>query len=103
MSEANENPYVGPRPFDEEDATRGRYHGREHEARDLLALVSRERLVLFYSQSGAGKSSLLRASLLPGLRQLGFDVLPIARVSGARPGARQAQRGTKPQTPLSIT
>ena len=81
------NPYVGPRPFEEADARDGRYYGREREARDLLALVARERLVLFYAQSGAGKSSLLRASLIPGLRDLGFDVLPIARVSGAAPGA----------------
>jgi formylglycine-generating enzyme required for sulfatase activity len=81
------NPYVGPRPFEEADARDGRYYGREREARDLLALVARERLVLFYAQSGAGKSSLLRASLIPGLRDLGFDVLPIARVSGAAPDA----------------
>lgn len=87
MSEASlsANPFVGPRPFDQEDAAAGRYHGREREARDLLALVTRERLVLFYSQSGAGKSSLLRASLVPALHELGFDVLPIARVSGAQP------------------
>ena len=100
MSEADDNPYVGPRPFDEQDAARGRYHGREHEARDLVALVSRERLVLFYSQSGAGKSSLLRASLIPGLRRLGFDVLPVARVSGARPsdgtGPTTADEATNP-------
>jgi hypothetical protein len=81
------NPYVGPRPFEEADALAGRYYGREREARDLLALVARERLVLFYAQSGAGKSSLLRASLIPALRDLGFDVLPIARVSGAAPAA----------------
>jgi len=82
-----DNPYVGPRPFEEADALAGRYYGREREARDLLALVARERLVLFYAQSGAGKSSLLRASLIPGLRDLGFDALPIARLSGAGPGA----------------
>ena len=83
------NPYVGPRPFEEADARDGRYYGREREARDLLALVARERLVLFYAQSGAGKSSVLRASLIPGLRDLGFDVLPIARVSGAAPAAAE--------------
>ena len=55
----------------------------------LLALVARERLVLFYAQSGAGKSSLLRASLIPGLRALGFDVLPIGRVTGAAPAAAE--------------
>lgn len=85
----SENPYVGPRPFEEADAQAGRYYGREREARDLLALVARERLVLFYAQSGAGKSSLLRASLIPGLRDLGFDVLPIGRVTSAAPVAAE--------------
>jgi formylglycine-generating enzyme required for sulfatase activity len=48
----------------------------------LLSLVKSERLVLFYAQSGAGKSSLIHARLRPSLRQQGFDVLPIGRVSG---------------------
>src|SRR5512137_2366904 len=79
------NPYVGPRPFEEADARDGRYYGREREARDLLALVVRERLVLFYAQSGAGKSSLLNARLIPDLRAQGFEVLPVGRVSGVVP------------------
>ena len=41
-----------------------------------------ERLVLFYAQSGAGKSSLINARLVPGLEERGFAVLPVARVSG---------------------
>jgi hypothetical protein len=78
-----DNPYVGPRAYTEAEAPR--FYGRERESRDLLALVVRERLVLFYAQSGAGKSSLLHARLIPGLRQEGFDVLPVARVSGELP------------------
>ena len=78
------NPYVGPRTFAYED--RGRYFGRESEARNLLARVVSERLLLFYAQSGAGKSSLINARLIPQLReQEGFSVLPVGRVAGDLP------------------
>ncbi len=78
------NPYVGPRPFTEQDGTR--FYGRQREARDLLARVVSERLLVFYAQSGAGKSSLLYTRLIPGLRdQEGFGVLPVGRVSGKMP------------------
>ena len=78
------NPYVGPRTFQEEEADR--FFGREREARELLALVVSERLTLFYAQSGAGKSSLLNARVIPRLRdQEGFTVLPVGRVSGVLP------------------
>ena len=59
------NPYVGPRTFSREQG--GLFFGREQEARDLLGRVISERLLLFYAQSGAGKSSLINARLIPGL------------------------------------
>jgi hypothetical protein len=74
------NPYVGPRTFT--TAERHLFFGRTREARDLLALVVSERLVLFYAQSGAGKSSLINTNLIPGLQAEGFEVLPVGRVSG---------------------
>jgi hypothetical protein len=74
------NPYVGPRPFSREEATR--FFGRDNEARDLLSLVVSEQLVLFYAQSGAGKSSLVNTRLVPGLEERKFEVLPVGRVSG---------------------
>ncbi|MDA0244098.1 MAG: peptidoglycan DD-metalloendopeptidase family protein [Chloroflexi bacterium] len=77
------NPYVGPRTFSEADARY--FFGREREARDLLSLVISEPLVLFYAQSGAGKSSLLHARLIPALREEEFEVLPIGRVAGGLP------------------
>jgi tetratricopeptide (TPR) repeat protein len=84
------NPYVGPRTFTREDSDR--FYGRDREAGDLLSLVLAERLVLFYAQSGAGKSSLVNARLIPALRDQKFEVLPVARVSGAIPdGIDQAQ------------
>jgi len=79
------NPYVGPRTFTY--AERTRFFGREREARDLLARVVSERVLLFYAQSGAGKSSLLHTRLIPQLREEGFVVLPVGRVSGELPTA----------------
>ena len=78
------NPYVGPRTFTYEQ--RHLFFGREREARDLLARVVSERVLLFYAQSGAGKSSLLHTRLIPQLREEeGFAVLPVGRVSGELP------------------
>ncbi|MBX2997315.1 MAG: peptidoglycan DD-metalloendopeptidase family protein [Caldilineaceae bacterium] len=78
-----ENPYVGPRTFTRKEANR--FFGRDREARELLSLVIAERFVLFYSQSGAGKSSLLNTRLIPQLKESGFLVLPVGRVGGELP------------------
>ena len=52
----------------------------------LLARVVSERLLLFYAQSGAGKSSLINARLIPSFaRMRGFAVLPVGRVAGEMP------------------
>jgi WD40 repeat protein len=77
------NPYIGPRTFLKEE--RHLFFGRDREARDLSALVISENLVLFYAQSGAGKSSLINTRLIPELEQNLFEVLPVARVSGEIP------------------
>ena len=85
--ESARNPYVGPRPFTRDE--HALFYGREREADDLLSLVIAEKLVFFYAQSGAGKSSLINASLIPGLEEQGFEVLPVGRVGGqAAPGER---------------
>ncbi|MEZ4660031.1 MAG: hypothetical protein R2911_20940 [Caldilineaceae bacterium] len=80
---ALQNPYVGPRTFTQREASF--FFGRERETRDLYASIVSSRLMLFYAQSGAGKSSLLNAGVIPQLRANGFEVLPVARVSGALP------------------
>ena len=74
----NERPYVGPRPFERAEAHL--YFGRDREASDLVSLITAHSEVLLYAQSGAGKTSLVRAKLVPDLEREGFDVLPIARV-----------------------
>ncbi|MEM7132551.1 MAG: hypothetical protein AAF702_39980 [Chloroflexota bacterium] len=77
------NAYVGPRTFRREDG--GKFYGREYEASELLARVISQRLTLFYAQSGAGKSSIVNARLVPQLQEQGFSVLPVGRVSGELP------------------
>jgi WD40 repeat protein len=83
MSDETINPYVGPRTFEEKDSEF--FFGRERESDDLLSLIIAEPLVLFYAQSGAGKSSLLNARVIPGLRDEAFTVLPVGRVGGTLP------------------
>lgn len=75
------NPFVGPKPLE-----RGQpIFGRDREIDELYYLLSAERIVLLHSPSGAGKSSLLQAGLLPRL-QAQFDVWTPARVSLAADG-----------------
>lgn len=71
------NPYVGPRAFQEKE----KLYGRDREVRDLLDLLIAERVVLLYSPSGAGKTSLVQAGLVPKLREEKFLPLPVTRVS----------------------
>jgi hypothetical protein len=80
------NPYVGPRAFE----TGETLYGRDHELRDLLDLLIAERIVLLYSPSGAGKSSLIHAGLVPRLREVGYHVLPVIRVNQEPPRALAA-------------
>ncbi|MCB0051667.1 MAG: hypothetical protein KDE24_19220, partial [Caldilinea sp.] len=80
-----DNPYVGPRNFEDNERERRLFFGRDREGADLLSLVLAERLVLFYAPSGAGKSSLLNARLFPGLRDEGFTILGRARAGGQLP------------------
>ncbi len=71
-----DNPYVGPRAF-----RRGeQLYGREQEGVALTDLLLAERIVLLYSPSGAGKSSLVEASVATRLQSEGFHVLPTLRV-----------------------
>ena len=77
------NPYVGPRTFLKEEGHL--FFGRDREARDLSAIVAYDKLVLFYAQSGAGKSSLINTRLIPELENKLYEVLPVARVSGNWP------------------
>jgi hypothetical protein len=65
-----ENPWLGLASFTEE--TRGYFHGREEEVAELARRVQRKRLTVLFGQSGLGKTSILRAGLVPRLRGQGY-------------------------------
>lgn len=79
MAENNSrpNPYIGPRAFQ----TGEKLHGRDRELRELLNFMLSQRIVLLYSPSGAGKTSLIQAGLIPSLESRGFSILPVIRVN----------------------
>jgi WD40 repeat protein len=73
---ATTNPFVGPHPID----TGRKIFGRDREIEELYYLLSAGRIVLLHSPSGAGKSSLVQAGLVPRLAEL-FDVWGPTRVN----------------------
>jgi hypothetical protein len=72
--------FPGPRPFQREEADL--FFGRDRESADLHDLIQSYRTVLLYAQSGAGKSSLVNASLIPAMEAEDYTTLR-ARVAGA--------------------
>ncbi|MGH3801490.1 MAG: hypothetical protein ACRDTD_15420, partial [Pseudonocardiaceae bacterium] len=76
-----ERPYVGLVPFGEEDAAY--FFGRERESDLIVANLTASRLTLLYAPSGVGKSSVLRAGVLPALHHIDDDSLDDLDVPGA--------------------
>jgi hypothetical protein len=65
-----ENPWLGLASFTED--ARAYFHGREEEVAELARRVQRKLLTLLFGKSGLGKTSILRAGIVPRLRALGF-------------------------------
>jgi hypothetical protein len=64
------NPWLGLVSFTEE--TRAFFFGREQEVAELARRVQRKLLTVLFGKSGLGKTSILRAGLVPGLREHGY-------------------------------
>jgi Trypsin-like peptidase domain len=64
-------PYRGLLPFRAEDAEAGLFVGREEEVARLRRMVGERAVVVVVGPSGVGKSSLVTAGLLPGMRGTG--------------------------------
>ena len=79
------NPYPGLRPFEADESDL--FFGRETQTDELLRRLGRSRFVAVVGTSGSGKSSLVRAGLLPALRG-GFLVASGShwRIAVLRPG-----------------
>jgi hypothetical protein len=69
--EAQPGPYLGIQPFGY--AHRDRFFGRTREVEQLLAKLLTYRVVVLFGESGAGKSSVLNAGLIPALLRERFQ------------------------------
>ena len=76
-SKPRTNPFVGPRPFLPGEPL----FGRDREVSALRNLLVAERIVALYSPSGAGKTSLVQAGLVPKMQESDFHILPVIRVN----------------------
>ena len=65
-----QHPWLGLASFTEE--TRGYFYGREDEVGELARRVQRKLLTVLFGQSGLGKTSILRAGIVPRLRPEGY-------------------------------
>ncbi len=79
------SPYPGLRPFHQDEADL--FFGREAQVEDMLARLEAHRFLAVVGTSGCGKSSLVRAGLIPALEQ-GFlsDAKPYWRIAIMHPG-----------------
>jgi ABC-type glutathione transport system ATPase component len=66
MSPDATNPYVGLRPFDVDESLL--FFGRNDQTLELLQRLHKHHFVAVVGSSGCGKSSLLRAGLIPALK-----------------------------------
>src|SRR5882724_13135893 len=65
--EKTQNPYPGLRPFETQESSL--FFGRDQQVAELVTRLERSRLVAVVGVSGSGKSSLVRAGLIPALER----------------------------------
>lgn len=82
-----QEPYPGLTRFETDE--RYPFHGRDELITELLELTGRRRILAVIGASGSGKSSLLRAGLIPALREGKGPALAAIRV--LTPGDRPAR------------
>ncbi|GAA3802210.1 hypothetical protein GCM10023083_41610 [Streptomyces phyllanthi] len=92
-----ESPYRGLARFETGDS--GRFFGREQFTDDLLDLLRRRRFAAVFGPSGSGKSSLLRAGLIPALRHCQEPGLRPAAIRILTPGDHPARTHAPLLTP----
>jgi len=83
------NPWLGLASFTEE--TREYFYGREDEVAELARRVQRKLLTVLFGQSGLGKTSILRAGLVPRLRGQGYCPVYV-RIDYARAAPEPAEQ-----------
>ena len=85
----NQSPYAGLNAFQEADADR--FFGRTDEIAAAVARLRDQPLLGIVGPSGVGKSSFVRAGLVPGLKQSGESWTALVARPGRQPMAALAQ------------
>jgi WD40 repeat protein len=65
--------YPGPRPFEENDINL--FFGRDKDKKNLLTFINVEQMLVLFSKSGLGKSSLINAAVIPELRKKNYEII----------------------------
>ena len=86
---ALDNPYPGLRSFETHESVL--FFGREEHTRELLDRLALNRFLAVIGTSGSGKSSLVRAGLVPALRRGALPGSATWRIEIVKPGARPAE------------
>ncbi|WP_193318814.1 ATP-binding protein [Nonomuraea phyllanthi] len=89
-------PYVGARPFRPQES--GQFFGRSEAVAELADRWRRHRLSVLTGPPGSGKTSLLRARLVPDAALRATAVLPVGRPFGPPPPALAALPEHNPYT-----
>jgi WD40 repeat protein len=71
------NPFMGLKSYDEEDQLL--FYGRDRVIKALYELINKVSFVVVSGVSGTGKSSVIKAGLLPILRKKEWNILPVIR------------------------
>ena len=71
------NPFMGLKSYDEADVNL--FYGRTRVIEALDEMIHEKPLVVVSGASGTGKSSVIKAGLIPKLREEGWNILPIIR------------------------
>ncbi|WP_406448749.1 hypothetical protein OH768_00220 [Streptomyces sp. NBC_01622] len=97
--EGGEPPYRGLARFEPGDS--GRFFGRDELTAGLLDLMRRQRFAAVFGPSGSGKSSLLRAGLIPALQHTQDADLRPAAIRILTPGRHPAHTHARALDPAN--
>jgi tetratricopeptide (TPR) repeat protein len=84
-----EQPWLGLNSFSE--STAAWFYGRDEEVAELARRVQRKALTVLFGQSGLGKTSIVRAGLVPRLRRAGYCAVYVRIDYGAEAPSPAAQ------------
>jgi len=71
------NPFMGLKSYNEGDASL--FYGRDRVIIALRELIKQQNFIVVSGASGTGKSSVIKAGLLPALRKKNWEILPVVR------------------------